>query len=393
MRANARSHWLLKHFTMVSMCKRSMDAYWRARRHSQSRIAITRSVKKRWIVRWKLRVASNDAREIAFTLGRTGRLAMYRGKLERAIELHKESIAIYELIADEFALAQANFEVGLVLGCGAGMWADVTPFHRRSIALSRKLGLVMQPAYAMEDLGTSYLNQRDFPEAERLYRESREIFRSLGDWFGYSKATNGLGAVLIESQSDWDTGFALKIESIAILRHHGQRRQLAHQLFALSVDLLVHGHHEAAQNHASEALKLFENIGAGFLAGTHAVLAHLALGRGDAMNARRHIGAGLRLTQHFDADFWSAWCLSAWVALRLHESSTTPIGDAERTSLLAFTYKINESDHYFRVRKLNESLTEKLENNQPAALIHAAIAERERLNMRDMAQVICETMS
>jgi predicted ATPase/class 3 adenylate cyclase len=191
--------------------------YMRSQRHLEEALALYRS--------------AGSAEGVAMTLATLGRLESYRGDLERAKELDKESFDRYRKLGDPWqfsgalrALA-ADLFVRLLRGLGLeeGYEGDVTrgmALQEEALALSRKWGDSAGIALSLYGLGRLAVDQDDPERAVKQLEESlvlaREVYAgivphilvSLGD------------AALI--QGDNERALRVYKEALAICQETGQ---------------------------------------------------------------------------------------------------------------------------------------------------------------------------
>ena len=172
----------------------------------------------------KIAQHTNDVIEQAFVLIQQGFLAYHQGRHLLALERFKNGHELSEFAGYAIGMAQSLFGLGTVYGCGMGQWDKVAGYQQRCLQICEKHNLLHQAAYAVEDLGTSFLISGKPAEAVPYYRQSSEIFRASQDWYGYAKALNGLGsAISFTDPSQRARGQHLKVESIEVLRKLGHR--------------------------------------------------------------------------------------------------------------------------------------------------------------------------
>lgn len=116
--------------------------------------------------------------------------------------------------------------------------------------------------HLQEDLGTASLCLGQDAAAKAYYEESLPMFRALGDWFGYAKALNGLGATLVNSEpAQRQAGIQHQAESVDLLRKLGHRQQLSMHLLTLSSSLISAGQYQQARECTQESMAISAELG------------------------------------------------------------------------------------------------------------------------------------
>ncbi len=126
----------------------------------------------------------NDRRGIARCLNLLGYLAWWEGDLDASRDLHRRSLALNRELGDRWGTGWAIQRLCVTLCCmaeiGQGEVSAVRPLIEEGLTIWRELGERRHFAFALSDLGTVAILERDFEHAHRWLAESQSIFAELG---------------------------------------------------------------------------------------------------------------------------------------------------------------------------------------------------------------------
>jgi len=127
----------------------------------------------------------------------------------------------------------------------------------------------LEKANALLEMGR-IAEYSDLEEARRLYTQSVELFRALGDRWGTSNALINLGFVA-SSLAAYGEAKQLFEESLAIGQMLGDRRSIADSLTGLGDLARIQGQHDEAESLTQEVIAICQDIGyqAGIADGFH----------------------------------------------------------------------------------------------------------------------------
>jgi hypothetical protein len=125
-----------------------------------------------------------DRRGTGRWLNLLGYLAWHNGDLVASRYFHWRSLALNRELSDRCGTAWALHRLSVTLVClaerGVGEAADVRPLAEEGLTIGRELGERRHFAYALCDLATVAILERDFELAHRRATESQRIFSELG---------------------------------------------------------------------------------------------------------------------------------------------------------------------------------------------------------------------
>jgi len=129
-----------------------------------------------------------------------GHAALHEGKPSSARPRYEQSVALARRLDDKWSLARALNNLGDLaafyqddLDRGVEVWQE-------ALALCRQLGNADMTGSVLSNLGFAALTRQQQDEAERLFRESLELFWSLGGKIGIGYNLEGLAAVAVSGR-------------------------------------------------------------------------------------------------------------------------------------------------------------------------------------------------
>jgi hypothetical protein len=164
----------------------------------------------RWFLRQALSRSERlgDRRGIARCLNLSGLLAWATGDLEAAHDFHRNGLALNREVHDRFGIAWGLHLLSLTLLClaerGEADLPDVVPVIEEGLTIWRELGERRHFAFALCDLATVAILDRDFARAHQLLMQSQRIFGQLGGWHGV-RWTLGAQIFLLTSAGDLES--------------------------------------------------------------------------------------------------------------------------------------------------------------------------------------------
>jgi non-specific serine/threonine protein kinase len=196
----------------------------------------------------------------AKALNAAGNLAQAQGDLERAASLHRESLAVRQVLGDRHGIAISLNSLANV-AVDRGDYSAARALHEDSLALRRELGDGRGIAVALNNLSVIARDQGEWDRAAALSRESAGLFSVLGDKQGVavSLVTLGVAQYHLGAHSE---ATALHQQSIAIFSETENRREIAEYLEVLAMLALTQGQFAQAARLFAAAEVAFEEIGA-----------------------------------------------------------------------------------------------------------------------------------
>lgn len=154
-------------------------------------------------------------------------------------------------------------------------------------SLRRPGGSDAARAKALVGAGSLARVQRDYDSAEKLVRESLDLWRSLGDEVGLANALNHLGFIA-QWRGEYESAEQLHSESLARARDAGDDSEVATALNNLGVIARYRADYAGARDLFHESLALFRRLGdKRYIAGTLNNLGVIAAIEGDLELASR----------------------------------------------------------------------------------------------------------
>jgi predicted ATPase/DNA-binding SARP family transcriptional activator/DNA-binding CsgD family transcriptional regulator len=153
----------------------------------------------------------------------------------------------------------------LLQGAGAlasdhGDMERAANLSRQALALFQEVGDLPRAATTLHILGIVASLQNDHAEAARQYELGLHIREQLQDTLGIAASLQALGNVARE-QGDLERASMLAERSLALQREIRNTRGVAFALFSLGVNALDAGNYESSVTFSAESLELFEALG------------------------------------------------------------------------------------------------------------------------------------
>jgi tetratricopeptide (TPR) repeat protein len=117
---------------------------------------------------------------MAVIFSNLGSVYRARRKWEQAIEYYERSLTIKEKEGDEHGMAPTLNNLGSVY-YAKGEWELATKYYKRSLAITQKIGDERMMAFSYNNIAMLYQDQSRLEEAVPLFEKSLEIFERIGD--------------------------------------------------------------------------------------------------------------------------------------------------------------------------------------------------------------------
>lgn len=265
--------------------------FWRVRGHlSEGRTLLEQALSKSKTAAPSLR---------AHVLNATGVLAGLQGSYEQAEKMCRESMAIFQELADKHGVAmslnflgqintwKSNYAQAHLLGEEAlalfralgdkegiisvlgmlataafneGNYAHTHAFAEESLRLSREQGNLEGIARSLWLLAIGSFSLGDFAQAHALLTESYAISKELGDRRGMADALV-IQAYVVFQQREQDKMHVLLEESMALHQAVGDRRGIALGLYGQGWLALHYGDYATARSYYRESLTILMELG------------------------------------------------------------------------------------------------------------------------------------
>jgi predicted ATPase len=194
--------------------------------------------------------------------------------------------------------------------------AEARSFAEEGLALYRELGDQQGIASALFVLGGSYIAQGDYEAGYPLMLESLALYRTLGNTFRIAFVLSALGSMV--GNQDYAQARAYLEESLVLYRELGHVGGMSYLLSELGSLELRHGNYAAARANMTEAIEIQRGLGLPALAEVIYKLGELALRQGDYELARSSFEESVSLFRESGETLYGASSLLnlGYVALR-----------------------------------------------------------------------------
>lgn len=236
-------------------------------------------LRRRWtewqaVAQAALRAAQGSADQAAVALA-LKELGVVHGQYERfheAANCFEQALGIARQLGDRDTEERIQNNLGLAYA-GQGRYQDAIRCFRRSQWILRQAGDRHGEGESLNNLAEMYAKQYRYAEAIRCYRRSLGIFEQLGDQ--EAKTLNNLGLVY-HKQGRHREAIECFERVLPICRQLGDRWEEAAALWRLGMAIAVTRNPDAAQPLWTQALGIFENLGAAEAAEVRSLLATTA---------------------------------------------------------------------------------------------------------------------
>ena len=202
------------------------------------------------------------AAERARALRGAGSIAFIQGDFAAAEALFSRSLTVYRDLADEYGIAEAQWNLGRTAG-RQGDYAAARGLLEQSLKRYQELGHTSGIATLQYALGVLSFRQGDYAAATARYEASLALHRQLGNKHGIANALAELAAALWEQDQDgaFPTQFELLLEeSLALHRDLGEKSGVAAVLDHRGMRAWARGHVDQAQTLLSHSLALYREV-------------------------------------------------------------------------------------------------------------------------------------
>ena len=196
----------------------------------------------------------------ARALSNLGTIARLRGEFAEALERFRESLAIYEAIGDEAAVATSLSNISVVQGFDTGDYQPAIENQLAALEIQDRLGDESGRYQSYANLGVIYDNMGDQAQAARYLDMALEGWRSVGNRPRVA-ATLGNLAGLRAKAGDLDTALELQREALAIRRELSNRSGEAYSLEMIGSILTKLGRVNEARESLEESLRIRRELG------------------------------------------------------------------------------------------------------------------------------------
>ncbi|MCI0396251.1 MAG: tetratricopeptide repeat protein [Chloroflexi bacterium] len=238
-----------------------------------------------WIQKGLLALASQETAEAVEMLLIAGLINTRQGDYDNALALCQHSLQLAEKLGELSVLARTYNLLGIITRL-RGSSTDAVAYFQKSFDLYREANNIHGQALAQMQTATAYFDMSQWREADRFYRQARDIFGQLGDIYNNMAVDNNLGGIAL-NQGRLEDALAFYQEALEA------QEQIGRSLWILGVLHMNLGHTfirlgqaEAAREHLRTSQEYFSQAKArDFLPEMHRLFAEAALLAGELAEA------------------------------------------------------------------------------------------------------------
>ncbi len=192
-------------------------------------------------------------------LHQEGILNWYKGDLDRAMDCHKQSLAIKKELDDRNGVADSFNNIGLVYW-SKGDLDRAMEYYQRSLAIREKLDNKHGIATSLNNLGNAYSMKGDLDRAMEYYQRSLAIREKLDNKHNIALSLNNLG-VVHRLKGNLDRAMEYYQRSLRISEEFGIKRDVALALNNLGEILQLKGELNQALKYFQRSLPIYQELG------------------------------------------------------------------------------------------------------------------------------------
>jgi DNA-binding SARP family transcriptional activator len=197
--------------------------------------------------------------EQAFAQDVWGRIALWSGEYNEALETLQASTALYRQSGDSWGTAQAlNYWANTICYLQSDL-TKAAPLYEESLALSRQSGDQAGIARALVNLAANEQVQKKYAKARTLYQEAMTISQAIGNRQILAIALGNLGDVAYYC-GEYDQALELLLDSLAIKRETGNRYSMLLTMNNLGKANLPIGQLHEARRWYIQALQIAQEL-------------------------------------------------------------------------------------------------------------------------------------
>ena len=209
----------------------------------------------------RLFTETDDTRGIALCTGNLGIIAHYQGNHIHALKYFRESMRLSERMGDRRRAANSRANIGLILGI-LGRFDKAAAETEEALRLYEELRDSEGRARCLMNLGANYQNLGDYPRALECFRKSLSLYEEMNNKSGAASCLKNIGVIYGKLDGFCNQSVAHYRQSLDIFRTLGDTREIIQVLRLLGAALNCQGNHEQALDCFEECQELAENIGA-----------------------------------------------------------------------------------------------------------------------------------
>jgi DNA-binding SARP family transcriptional activator len=202
----------------------------------------------------------NETHGSALALRNIAFLDRISGRLEEALTKYEKAAEVLRDIGDRAGEAHILRSMGQIY-LEWHNYEEAERFSEAALGIARTIGNKRLLAQVLGLLGETYLDRDDRKRAELTFQQVLHLVREIGDQLGEAHALLGLGAVQTRRERYELAETSLR-QAHLLSERSGERLTFARACLALGELYFAGGHRQRAIAIASEALKLFDQLGA-----------------------------------------------------------------------------------------------------------------------------------
>jgi DNA-binding winged helix-turn-helix (wHTH) protein/tetratricopeptide (TPR) repeat protein/TolB-like protein len=213
-----------------------------------------------------------------------GRALFYRGRLDDAIEMYRQSLSISQVLGDKGEIAASSNNIAGVLQ-QQGKLTAALELYGKALAANRELGNRKWEAGTLSNMGGVYQLLGQLQDARRMYEQSLAVYRDLGDRMYEAIVLNNIAEMQF-FEGNLAAARQTYNEAIALDRKIQNSSNEAEALYGLGQVLAAQGDLGAAENAHQKAFDLRKQLKQEDVAEQSRMgLALIALAKGDGAGA------------------------------------------------------------------------------------------------------------
>jgi predicted ATPase/lipopolysaccharide biosynthesis regulator YciM len=139
-------------------------------------------------------VKGEDCKEEALALNNLGKISIFVGEFDKALDCFEKSQKISEKIQDQIGIASSLASMGFVYEC-KGEFNKIPDCLHRSLDIFEEVGFLPGIAEGLKSIGTLYERRGEFDKALEYLNRSLEFFDKTGDQLGSIPSLTVIGDV------------------------------------------------------------------------------------------------------------------------------------------------------------------------------------------------------
>jgi tetratricopeptide (TPR) repeat protein len=199
------------------------------------------------------------SKEEANVLGNLGLVYRTMGNLDRAEQMHKESLKIAEELGRQELVAGQYGNLGIVYMI-RGELVEAEEMYLKSLGISEQAGMMGLTANQYCNLGLSYRMRGRLKAAEEMLCRSLAIWEKLGDLANMANSYGNL-ALVYRDRGELEKTEGILHKALGLFERLGDPMGVANQHGNLGVVYWVRGDLQASVEHLQKALEIDEKTG------------------------------------------------------------------------------------------------------------------------------------